>query len=234
MKALRIDQLLARFGYATRREAGAWVKRERVTTDDGEPLRDVAIRVDPSQVRVDGKPIEFPHGLLVAFHKPVGYVCSHDPREGPTLYDLLPSAWMARQPKPESVGRLDKETSGLIFLCDDGQLIHRWTSPRHEVEKVYEVETAESLPTTLGDVFASGTLVLRSETTPCRPARYEQLGPTSARLTLTEGRYHQVRRMFASQGCPVTQLHRVRIGSVALGTLAPGAWRALAVSEVGH
>ena len=230
---MRTDQMLSRYGYCSRREAVSWVKAGRVIAG-GEMVKRPEQKVRPEEVMVDGEPVPFPGGLLVAFHKPTGVTCSRDPAEGPLLYDLLPAAWMRRQPAPVSVGRLDKETSGLILITDDGALVHRWTSPRHETEKVYEVTVEADLPAGLAELFASGTLVLRGEDKPCRPAVLEVLGPRRARLRLTEGRYHQVRRMFASQGCPVSALHRTAIGSLSLDRLglAVGEWREVTVASV--
>jgi 16S rRNA pseudouridine516 synthase len=223
-RLFRPDQLLSRFGYCPRREAPAWLQAGRVTID-GVPLVSSDQRIDAAAVRVDGKPVEFPAGLLVAFHKPAGCVCSHDPAEGPLIYDLLPASWMRRRPVPVTVGRLDKDTSGLILISDDGEFVHRWTSPRHDVVKTYEVTVDRDLPDNLAAIFESGTLLLRGESRPCRPAELEATGPRTARLHLREGKYHQVRRMFASQGCTVITLHRIRVGSVELGDLAPGEWR---------
>ncbi len=223
---LRLYELLSRYGYCSRREAQSWAKAGCVTLD-GVPVTDPGRRLDPASVLVEGLPVPFPRGLLVAFHKPVGVVCSHNPAEGPLIYDLLPPEWMRRNPAPVAVGRLDKETSGLILLSDDGALVHRWTSPRHGVEKTYEATLDRDLPEGIAGVFASGTLLLRNETKPCLPAKLEITGPRSARLHIEEGKYHQVRRMFASQGCTVTALHRTRVGTVELGELAPGEWRPL-------
>lgn len=223
MSAIRLDQLLSRFGYCSRREASAWAQSGRITLN-GTPLTRTDQRVDPAHVAIDGAPVAFPAGLLVMLHKPVGYACSHDPAESPLIYDLLPPQWLKRNPGPISIGRLDRDTSGLILISDDGALSHRLTSPKHEVEKCYEVNTASPLPNGLAALFASGTLLLNGEAKPCRPARFEVTGPQSARLYLHEGKYHQVRRMFASQGCPVTALHRSAVGALALGDLPSGAW----------
>lgn len=227
---LRLDQLLSRFGFCSRRESQAWIGNGLVTLN-GVPLTRPEQRVDPAAVLVKGKPVDFPRGLYVAFHKPVGCVCSHNPAEGPLIYDLLPPAWMRRQPPPVTAGRLDKETSGLILLSDDGAFIHHWTSPKHDILKTYEVTVDRDLPSCLTAIFASGTLQLRDEPKPCLPAELEITGARTARLHLREGKYHQVRRMFASQGCVVTALHRTRIGPVELGDLAPGAWRPLTLEE---
>ncbi len=184
-------------------------------------------RVSVSSVIVDGAPIECPDGILAMLHKPVGCVCSHDAREGPTIYDLLPPRWLRRKPPVTSVGRLDKDASGLLLITDIGALVQRWTSPRHHVAKVYEVTVDRDLDGSLVSVFAAGTLHLDGETKPCAPAPLEILAPRRARLTLTEGRYHQVKRMFASRGYIVTRLHRTRFGEWELGDLPSGQWQLL-------
>ncbi len=221
---LRLDQLLSRFGYCSRSEARGWLRNGRVQRGD-EILDDPSERVLATEVLVDGEPVEFADGLLVAFHTPAGYTCSHDPKDRPTIFEILPPRWQARNPVVSSVGRLDKDATGLLLLTDQGDLIHEWTSPRHHVPKLYEVTVEADLPPGLEILFASGTLLLEGETKPCLPARLEVLGPCSARLELTEGRYHQVKRMFASQGCPVVRLHRSRIGVLELGDLPEGQWR---------
>lgn len=228
---LRLDQLLSRFGYCSRREAAAWVKAGRVSRC-GEALTKVEQRLNAAEVLVDGKPVEFPHGMLVAFHKPAGVACSHNPAEAPLIYDLLPPSWMRRQPPPQTVGRLDRETSGLILLTDDGMLLHRLTSPRHEVVKTYEVTVDADIPAGLVELFAAGTLLLRGEDKPCLPAELEVMTARTARVHIREGKYHQVRRMFGSQGCTVTKLHRTRVGGVELGNLAEGEWRCVEAIEV--
>lgn len=222
----RIDQWLANLGYCSRREARAWVADGRITVA-GTPARDAGAKAAATDLRVDGQPLDHPDGLLLLLHKPVGRVCSHDPREGPSVHDLLPERWRRRHPVVTTVGRLDKDTSGLLLLTDLSPLVHRLTSPRHKVPKVYRATLAADLPADAGTVFASGQLVLAGETDPCAPAELAVLGPREAEVTMTEGRYHQVRRMFAALGCEVVTLHRERFGPLALGDLAPGAWREL-------
>ncbi len=225
MLPIRLDQLLSRYGYCSRREAADWLRAQRVTLADGSVLLKPEQRADPAAVRIDGQPVEFPDRLLVALHKPPGYACSHDPAESPLIYDLLPPRWMRRNPGPVSIGRLDRDTTGLILITDDGALAHRLTSPKHDIEKTYEVTVSQSLAEGLAELFAAGTLVLRGESKPCLPARLEITGSHTARLFLREGKYHQVRRMFASQGCPVTALHRSAIGPLTLTDLPEGQWR---------
>jgi 16S rRNA pseudouridine516 synthase len=164
-------------------------------------------------------------------HKPLDVVCSH--REaGRSVYELLPNRWRARIPALSTIGRLDKDTSGLLLITDDGPFLHRVISPRSHVAKRYIATLARPLEGGEAEVFAAGTLMLEGETEPLAPAQLEPTGPTEAKLTITEGRYHQVRRMFAAVGNHVTALHRDRIGGLALpADLAPGAWRILTPEE---
>jgi 16S rRNA pseudouridine516 synthase len=145
---------------------------------------------------------------------------------------LLPERWSRRNPPITSVGRLDKETTGLLLITDRGDLVQRWTSPRHKVTKRYLVESDQDLDPDLVPLFASGTLRLPDETDPCLPASLVLTGIRSAHLDLVEGRYHQVRRMFASQGFRVTSLHRSQFGALELGNLPPGQWRAVTEASI--
>lgn len=222
----RLDQFLANLGYCSRREARAWIDDGRVTVR-GTIATDPAKRAAAAEVRVDGEPLDHPDGLLLLLHKPVGLVCSHDEREGPSVYSLLPERWRRRNPVVTSVGRLDKETSGLLLLTDQSPLVHRLTSPKGKVPKVYRATVDRDLSPDLAPLFASGTLLLPGETEPCAPAHLRLVTLLEAEVTLTEGRYHQVRRMFAAGGATVVRLHRERLGALELGELPPGHWRAL-------
>jgi 16S rRNA pseudouridine516 synthase len=222
----RLDQLLSSLGYCTRSEARDWIADGRVTIG-GTEADNPGTKARPADVRVDGEPLDHPDGLLLLLHKPLGLVCSHDFREGPNVYSLLPDRWRRRNPGITSVGRLDKDTSGLLLLTDLTPLVHRLTSPKHKVPKLYRATVDRDLDPGLVERFAAGTLLLDGETTPCAPAVLRLAGPREAELTLTEGRYHQVRRMFAACGAHVLTLHRERFGDLALGDLAPGTWREL-------
>ncbi|MGV3662844.1 MAG: pseudouridine synthase [Prosthecobacter sp.] len=219
----RLDQLLSSLGYCSRREAVALVKSGRVK-QGGTVLTKADQKVDPHTITFDDEPLEAPDGLLAILHKPAGYICTHDTGEGPTIYELLPDQWLRRNPAVTSVGRLDKDTSGLLLVTDIGSLVHRFTSPKADVEKVYVAEVDRDLDPQLVDTFAKGDLMLRGEEKPCLPANLEIMSARTARLTITEGRYHQVRRMFASQGWHVERLHRERFGPYLLGDLAEGEW----------
>jgi len=227
----RLDQILANYGYCGRSEAKIWIRKGRVTVN-GEPVKAPEKKASPELVRVDGEPIECPEGILAILNKPAGYVCSHDAGEGPTIYDLLPPRWVKRNPAVTTVGRLDKDTTGVLILTDIGELVQRWTSPKHKVEKVYDATVNSDISPALVELFAAGTLMLRDEEKPCLPAKLEILSPREAKLELTEGRYHQVKRMFASQGCEVTKLHRSRFGEFELGDLQPGQWRLLPLPKL--
>jgi 16S rRNA pseudouridine516 synthase len=222
----RIDQLLSNLGYCSRSEARDWVKAGAVTVR-GEEADDVGTRVNPADVHVDGEPLDHADGLLLLLHKPLGLVCSHDMRDGPNVYSLLPERWQRRNPQVTSIGRLDKDTSGLLLLTDQSPLVHRLTSPKHKVPKIYRAAVDRDLSPDLIALFAGGTLLLEDEKAPCAPAALTIISPREAELTLTEGRYHQVRRMFAAVGATVLTLHRAQFGDLTLGDLPAGKWREL-------
>jgi 16S rRNA pseudouridine516 synthase len=195
--------------------------------------RHVAITPDlPFRMTVDGAPLDPPPPLTLLFHKPLGVVCSH--REpGRSVYELLPARWARRDPALSTIGRLDKETSGLLLLTDDGALLHRIISPRSSVAKRYHAALERPLSGDEAALFASGAMVLEDDPKPLLPAILEQLGPAECHLTITEGRYHQVRRMFAATGNHVTALHRDRIGALDLpDDLSAGEHRILTESEL--
>ncbi len=229
----RLDQLLANLGYCSRREARDWVASGAVTVR-GAVADDVSAKANSADIRVDGAPLDHPDGLLLVLHKPLGLVCSHELREGPNVYSLLPARWRRRNPIVTSVGRLDKDTSGLLLLTDQSALVHRLTSPKHKVPKIYRATGDRDLAPELVARFASGTLTLDGETAPCAPAELKIISPREAKVTLTEGKYHQVRRMFAAAGgATVLTLHREKFGALELDDLAPGAWRELPLDYFG-
>ena len=165
-KPERVDRILSRLGYCSRADAKKWVKDARVTVD-GVAVARHDVKVLPTAdggVRVDDQPLDHPDGLIAVLHKPKGVVCSHDEREGPNVYGLLPPRWRDRNPSVEAVGRLDKDTTGLLLLTDDGALSHRLTSPKKNVWKTYEVTLDADVPLGAVEAFAAGTLLLEGET----------------------------------------------------------------------
>lgn len=231
MSSMRLDRLLANLGYGSRNEVQQLARRGRVVLDRA-PVSDASARIAlssdlPTRLFIDEEPLDPLPGLVLMLHKPVGVTCSHK-EIGPLVYDLLPARWRRREPALSTVGRLDKETSGLLLLTDDGALLHRIISPKHHVTKHYLATLARPLRGDEAALFAAGTLMLEGEDKPLAPAVMETLSPASARVTVTEGRYHQVRRMFAAIGNHVETLHRERIGALALpADLGAGEYRAL-------
>ena len=222
---MKLVKHIANLGYGSRKDV-QWLFREgRITNAAGEVLY-ADDPLDHDDLRIDGEPLDPPPGLLLILHKPVDFTCSTKDR-GRVVYDLLPPRYRLRSPALSTVGRLDRDTSGLLLLTDDGQLLHRIIAPKSKLPKVYLATLAEDLRGDEAAVFASGTLMLEGEQTPLLPAELEVLGPRSARLTLHEGRYHQVRRMFAAVGNHVAALHRERVGGLALDDLPVGEWRML-------
>ncbi len=227
---MKLAAYISRLGYGSRKEIEAALRAGRVCDARGMPFAKTD-QPDHDEIYFDDEPLDPPPGLLIIMHKPVGYTCSRED-DGPLVYDLLPPRFLARRPPLSTIGRLDKDTSGILLFTDDGHLLHRLISPKSKVEKVYEVTLARPLEGHEAALFASGELVLRGETKPLRPARLEALSQRTARLTLAEGRYHQVRRMFAAAGNHVEALHRSRFGPFGLDGLEAGKWRLTASDEI--
>jgi 16S rRNA pseudouridine516 synthase len=222
---MKLVKLLANLGYGSRKEVAQMLRNDWVTHRDGRVLGpdDSAGHED---ILVDDEPLDPAQGMLLMLHKPVGYTCStKDP--GRVVYDLLPPRYRLRNPGLSTVGRLDRDTSGLLLMTDDGALLHRITSPKSNLAKVYRAGLADDLRGDEAAVFASGRLMLDSEDTPLAPATLDAESPRLARVTMIEGRYHQVRRMFAAVGNHVQDLQRLSIGGLDLGDLEPGQWRLL-------
>ena len=229
--SVRLDKLLANLGYGSRREiqglarAGA-IRLDRVPVADA--ARRIALDADlPERMTVDGRTIDPLPGLRLMLHKPAGVTCSHK-EAGPLVYGLLPERWRRRDPPLSTVGRLDKETSGLLLLTDDGAWLHRIIAPRANVAKRYRVTLDRPLRGDAAAILALGTLELEGEDRPLLPVALDPQDATHCAVTLTEGRYHQVRRMFAALGNHVTALHRDRVGGLDLpADLEPGRYRVL-------
>ncbi|MCP1375636.1 pseudouridine synthase [Dyella lutea] len=227
---MKLVKLIANLGYGSRKDV-QWMFREgRITDADGEVLY-ADDKVEYANIRLDSEPLDPPTGMVLMMHKPLGVTCSRKDG-GRVVYDLLPPRYRVRDPALSTVGRLDRDTSGLLLLTDDGALLHRIISPRSHVPKVYEATLANDLRGDEAATFASGTLMLESEDTPLLPSELDVIEPRKARLTLHEGRYHQVRRMFAAVGNHVEALHRVSVGGLGLGELSAGKWRMLGEGEV--
>lgn len=226
---MKLVKLIANLGYGSRKEVTAMFRSGRITDANGEVLY-ADDRIEHDQIRIDDEPLDPPAGVLLMLHKPVGYTCSTKDH-GELIYELLPPRFRLRSPIVASVGRLDRDTSGLLLLTDDGVLLHRISSPRHKLPKVYEVTLARDLKGNEEAIFASGKLMLESEKEPLAPAHMTVINNRQVRITVTEGRYHQVRRMFAAAGNHVETLHRSQIGGLTLGDLMVAEWRMLNETE---
>ena len=220
---MKLAQILFSQGFGTRRvcEGMVWAglvrHQGRLLEDPGEDLP-----TDGLVLEVEGRPWPYHAKALVLLHKPAGYECSQKPRHHPSVMTLLPAPLRTRGVQP--VGRLDEDTTGLLLLTDDGALIHRLTSPRPHVPKVYEVGCKHPVDEALVARLLAG-VVLDDDPAPVRAAACEATGAQALRLTLTEGKYHQVKRMVAAAGNRVETLHRSRIGGLSLPDgLAPGGW----------
>ncbi|EHR72664.1 pseudouridine synthase family protein [Burkholderiales bacterium JOSHI_001] len=221
---MKLAQALFTQGFGTRRDcAGLAVSGRvrfagRVLQDPDEDLPDEGLVLN-----VDGLDWPVCEHALVLLNKPAGYECSQKPKAWPSVLSLLPPPLRTRGVQP--VGRLDADTTGLLLLTDDGALIHRWTSPKKHVPKVYEVRTARPVtPNQLEQLLAG--VVLDDDPQPVRAAAVQATGELALQLTLTEGKYHQVKRMVAAVGNHVEALHRSRFGALVLpADLGPGQWR---------
>ena len=223
---MRLDKYLSQAGVASRKELRAMIKSGRVTVN-GETCRSPEARIDGERaaVLVDGSPVKLPGTLVLMLHKPAGYVTSTaDPRD-PTVMELLPPEYAGLLP----VGRLDKDTEGLLLFTNDGALNHALTSPRHQVEKEYFAQIEGEIDETDVEAFRRG-LRLRDGTR-CLPAELYRT-ENGCRVVVREGKYHQVRRMLAARGKPVTYLRREREGSLRLGSLPLGEARLLTGEEL--
>ncbi|MCJ2059471.1 rRNA pseudouridine synthase [Methylobacterium sp. J-048] len=235
-KSVRLDKLLANLGYGSRREIQGLARAGAILLDGAEVVDAgdrIALDPDlPSRLTIDGAPVDPLPGLCLMLHKPLGVTCSHK-EAGPLVYGLLPERWRRRDPPLSTVGRLDKETSGLLLLTDDGALLHRIIAPKANVAKRYRVALDRPLDGTEAATFASGTLMLEGEERPLLPVQLELEDPTHCAVTLTEGRYHQVRRMFAAIGNHVVALHRDRVGGLDLpADLPAGGYRVMTEADV--
>ena len=221
---MKLSQVLFSQGFGARRECEGLILGGHVTLD-GTVRDDPFLEVDPEGLTfgVRGELWPYRAKALVLLHKPAGYECSQKPKHHPSVMSLLPLPLRVRGLQP--IGRLDEDTTGLLLLTDDGALIHRLTSPKKHVPKVYEIGTVDPVAEAQVDALRRG-VVLHDDPLPVRAAACERSGDHALRMTLLEGKYHQVKRMVAAAGNTVAALHRSAYGVLALpADLAPGQWR---------
>jgi 16S rRNA pseudouridine516 synthase len=225
----RVDAHLSSLGYCSRSEMRKFLKMFRVCVK-GVRIFDASTKAYHADITVDDESLD-PETLLILMHKPSGIVCSHDD-EGVLIYSLLPERWMKRNSKISTIGRLDKDTTGAILLTDDGALNHKLTSPKSKVSKIYEVTLVQPLRGDEAEIFLSGALMLSGEKKPLLPAKMEIITPTRVRLEISEGRYHQVKRMFGAVSNRVVQLHRLNFGTLSVEDLQPSEYKILSLNQV--
>ena len=229
-KKLRLDKLLSDTGRWSRKEAGALIRQGAVQMD-GVPLRKPEERLDPEAVSitVDGVPLVWSAHSYLMLNKPAGYLTATEDRSAPTVMDLIPDEM--RKPGLAPVGRLDKDTTGLLLITDDGALAHGLLSPKRHVDKIYLAWVDGTGTEEDCAAFARG--IVLGDGTKCLPARLELVEPGLCRVTVREGKFHQVKRMLASRNLPVTALKRVKMGPLALDeALSEGAVRSLTAAEI--
>lgn len=228
---MRIDKLLSELGVATRREAARVAKSGGVLVD-GIPQKDLSRHIDPDKNRVSylGREITYARYTYIMLNKPEGYVSATDDKSLPYVTELLPEELRRRELFP--VGRLDRDTVGLMILTNNGPLAHSLLSPKHHVEKEYSFTAAEPLKAGAEEIFRSG--VTLADGYECKSATLSlSQDRREGTIILTEGKYHQIKRMIAAQNNRVTRLERIRFATIALDTsLARGEWRYLTDSEI--
>lgn len=235
MKTIRLDKLLANLAYGSRREVGIAVRNGEFLLE-GQAVTDPATPMPLDKIRAglatfEGEALDPLSPLTIMLHKPRGVTCSHD-EAGRLIYDLLPPRWRYRDPVLSSAGRLDKDSSGLVILTDDGDLLHRIISPKTHVLKRYKVTLCRKLQGHEAAQFASGDFLMQGDVKPLKPAIWIAQDENSGIMILQEGRYHQIRRMFTTIGNEVENLHRFRIGALELGDLPEGEYRFLQTEDL--
>jgi 16S rRNA pseudouridine516 synthase len=230
---VRLERLLANLGYGSRKAVAAAIK-DGAFKYSGETIFDASKQFDPSELihaTFDDEPLDPASPLTILLHKPRGYTCSSD-EQGLLVYDLLPPRWKNRTPIVSTAGRLDKDSTGLVLMTDDGQLLHRIISPKTHVAKQYHVTLRAPLQGNESELFQSGEFLLKNDNKPLKPAIWKAENERAGVMTLQEGRYHQIRRMFATLGNHVETLHRFKIGSLELGVLEEGEYKILSEADL--
>jgi len=226
---MRLDRFLSQYTDYSRSLIQQAIKAGRVNVNNAVAKKGDQKLVGDEIITLDGNTVEAFKTRYLMLHKPLGYVCANSDSDYPVVVDLIR---LPRWQELQIVGRLDIDTTGLVLLTDDGQWNHRITSPRHECDKTYRVTTANPISNETAALFAAG-VQLHGEKALTLPAQLELISSHEARLTIHEGKYHQVKRMFAAAGNLVVALHRESIGSIQLDpALAPGEYRALTADEI--
>lgn len=222
----RVDAHLSSLGYCTRSEAKKFLRMNEVCIKDNR-VYNTSIKAYHDDIKINGEVLD-DETLLILLNKPQGYICSHND-SGKLIYSLLPQRYSRRNPKISTIGRLDIDTTGVILLTDDGVLNHRLTSPKKDISKIYEATLEKPLKGDEVEIFASGTLMLNGEEKPLLPAKLEIITPTFVKIEIVEGKYHQVKRMFAAVSNKVIKLHRTKFADFKLEDLKEGEFKIIKI-----
>jgi len=228
---MELERILQKHGFGTRKGCRSLIRHDRVTVN-GAPCDDPFADFDTTDLvfTVDGEPWPYKEFATLMLYKPADYECSRKPKHHPSVLTLLPVPLRERDVQP--IGRLDEDTTGLLLITNDGQLNHVLSSPKHKVPKIYLATTKHPVDAAQIDALLAG-VVLADDPQPVRAAAAEAVGDCLLRLTLTEGKYHQVKRMVAAAGNRVEALHRAALGDLTLPEgMQPGEWRWLEAADM--
>ena len=220
----RIDAHLSSLGYCTRSEAKKFLRIYELYVKE-DRVFDPSIKAYHNDIKVNNEALD-PETITVLLNKPSGFICSHNDA-GSLIYALIPQRWNRRNPKISTIGRLDMDTTGAILLTDDGKLNHKLTSPKKDVKKIYEVTLQNPLKGDEKEIFESGNIILNGEEKPLKPAKLTILNDKLVHLEIVEGKYHQVKRMFAYTGNKVVKLHRLEFAGFRVDDLKEGEFRVI-------
>lgn len=218
----RLDAFLSSLGYCSRKEAKKFMQIHKVCVKE-QVVYNPSLKALHKEITVDNEPLDA-LGLTLLLNKPAGVICSHNDA-GVLIYSLLPKRWQRRNPKLSTVGRLDIDTTGAILITDNGALNHKLTSPKNEVKKIYEATLAQALKGDEAEIFANGKLILKGENKPLLAAKLKVLSTKKVQLEIYEGRYHQVKRMFAAVGNKVEKLHRSCFAQYCINDIEEGEFK---------
>ena len=224
----RLDKIISEAGLCSRRDCERLAKRGRITVD-GVIVKNASEKVsDTAIIEIDGEPVSRHREVVCIMNKPAGFVTSTDDDRNPTVMELLPEDMLRQQVVP--AGRLDKDTEGLLVFTNNGDLLHKLISPKHEVPKVYYVEHEGNVDSSIIQKATDG--VTLKDGTVCKSAKIERIEEGKSTICICEGMYHQVKRMYAALGLHVNYLRRIQIGGVPMGDLKPSEVRELTADEI--
>ena len=225
----RVDKLFSRLGLCSRSEVHGLIRAGKITINNT-PVLSMREKVDPTKILFKGSSLEHPHGIKILFNKPKGVLCTRLGED--SIFSYFPDNWVNRRPVVNSAGRLDKYTTGMLIVTDDGDLVHRIISPKNHIAKIYDLEVEVPFDGSEVYLFKSGTIILPDEKKPCQPALLEVHSDRTGRITLFEGKHHQVKKMVEKANNRVLKLHRSGIGKLMLGGLKSGDWRDLTTEDL--